>query len=84
MEVTRDSNGEWIAADGTRAGDKIPGSIFVRAFCVECGQPIRVSSNNILSGVCNDCFKPFKYSLKELEDEGLTFHFFDDRNICNG
>jgi hypothetical protein len=80
MEVTKDSSGEWVASDGTRAGDRIPNSRFFRAFCVECGQPIRVVSGEILSGVCNDCYKPMKYTLSELEDEGLTFHYFDDRN----
>jgi ribosomal protein S27E len=80
MEVTKDSNGEWVAPDGTRAGDKIPNSKFFRAFCVGCGQPIRVASEKVLSSECNECFKTLKYTLEELEEEGLTFHYFDDRN----
>jgi ribosomal protein S27E len=80
MEVTKDSNGEWFASDGTRAGDRIPNSRFFRAFCIECGQPMRVSSHEVLTSSCNDCFKPIKYTLEELLNEGLTFHYFDDRN----
>jgi len=82
MKVIKDSKGEWVAEDGTRAGDRVPNSKFFRAFCTGCGQPIRVASEDILSGECNECFKPIKYTLEELQDEGLTFHYFDDRNTC--
>ncbi len=77
----KDVNGEWVAPDGTKAGDRIPNSRFFRAFCCDCGQPIRVSSKEIITGVCNECYKPLKYTLEELLNEGLTFHFFDDRNM---
>jgi ribosomal protein S27E len=80
MKVTKDSNGEWVCADGTRVGDRIPNSRFYRAFCVDCGQPIRVLLGEILNSACNECFKPITYTLEELLNEGLTFHYFDDRN----
>ena len=42
------------AADGTREGDRIEGSRFVRAFCCECQQPMRVQTLNGRRW-CDDC-----------------------------
>jgi hypothetical protein len=70
-----------VAPDGTRMGDKIPNSKYVRSFCIECQQPIRVSTENILSGYCEECNpepEGIKYTVQELEDENLRFHYFDD------
>jgi hypothetical protein len=84
MADVNDSN-ELIAADGTRAGDRIPGSKYVRAFCECCGEPMRVPTEKIVSfcNVCKDNIfgKTIKYTIEELWDEGLEFHFFDDRNF---
>ncbi len=71
--------------DGTRIGDKIDGSKFVRAFCTECGEPVRASTSNVLTALCNRCKKLYatkpRYTLFELMEEGLTFRHFDDRNF---
>ncbi len=80
----KDGEKELVASDGTRAGDRIPGSKYVRAFCECCGEPMRVPTEKIVS-FCHSCRnsifgKTIKYTMDELRDEGLEFHFFDDRN----
>lgn len=37
-------------------GDQIPGSHLIRAYCVHCGDPIRVALGaNVRSQECQDC-----------------------------
>jgi predicted amidophosphoribosyltransferase len=38
-----------------RAGQPIPGSKYVRAFCPGCGEPMRVSAAVFRSGVYGEC-----------------------------
>ena len=45
-------------SDGIAAGQPIPGSRYVRAFCDECGEPMRVSKDCYEEGrysSCSDC-----------------------------
>ncbi len=67
-----------------KLGERIKGSKYLRGFCIECGEPMRVPIERLLDCVCEKCNEKDnsnpKYTLKELEQEGLTFHQFDDRN----
>lgn len=38
-----------------RAGEAIPGSKYVRAFCPSCGEPMRVSAEAFRLGNYGDC-----------------------------
>jgi len=45
------------------AGEPIPGSKYVRAFCRGCGAPMRVSKDIYKAGTyadCSDCIRPFQ------------------------
>jgi len=47
--------------DGIAAGEPIPGSKFVRAFCRCCGEAMRVSWPSFVTGNyddCSDCDRP--------------------------
>ena len=48
---------------GVAAGQTIPGSKYVRAFCRGCGVAMRVSRDIFRSGCyteCSDCIRPFQ------------------------
>jgi hypothetical protein len=63
-----DENDELVAPDGTKAGDHIKGSRFVRAFCQHCEEPIRVPVEGILTSYCNQC-EPSHKSYKPTTNE---------------
>lgn len=45
-----------VAPDGTRRGQQIPGSRFVRDFCWGCGSPIRVLAvGDYTLSACSQC-----------------------------
>ena len=47
---------ELIAPDGTKYGDQIPGSKYLRSFCQHCNIPIRVTTDQIKNKItCADC-----------------------------
>jgi len=49
--------------DGIAAGEPIPGSKYVRGFCVKCGEPVRIAKKTFTSGgyaLCSDCTRPFQ------------------------
>lgn len=47
------------AADGTRIGDQIPGSRYVRSFCWRCREPMRVQPCRLETEMyCGDCDPP--------------------------
>lgn len=47
-------SGEKKASDGTKSGDKIPGSRWFRAFCSRCGEPMRVQDPTEIH-FCSEC-----------------------------
>jgi hypothetical protein len=57
MTTTKiDENGElFCVLDNTRAGDRIPNSRFVRAFCQHCQEAIRVPTERVLDSYCSEC-----------------------------
>lgn len=44
-------------ADGTRIGERIPGSKYVRSICRKCRQPIRVRKVSLVD-YCTGCVEP--------------------------
>ncbi len=53
--------GHLIAQDGTRYGDRIPGSDYFRDFCPCCETPMRVVKWRVTHGyptACRDCDPP--------------------------
>ena len=60
MDTTRELN--WasvrpakVADDGTRRGDSVPDSIFVRMFCDFCDEPMRVAFILPEQQLCHKC-----------------------------
>lgn len=51
----RNKQGELVDENGLRVGDKIPGSKFLRTFCICCSQPIRVATERLLDSECDEC-----------------------------
>jgi PHP family Zn ribbon phosphoesterase len=78
--MKNDIRKELTAPDGTRAGEQIPHSRFVRGFCQECGEPLRTTTKELLSCRCEKCHstRGIKYTVRELADENLYVHPFDD------
>ena len=47
---------EKIASDGTRHGEPIPGSRYLRSFCQHCNNPVRITTDQITNKItCVDC-----------------------------
>lgn len=55
MKATADKRNELVAADGTRLGDRIKGSKYLRGFCIYCNEPMRVVAGKLLTCACTQC-----------------------------
>jgi hypothetical protein len=50
-----------VAFDGTRAGERIPGSRYVRGFCERCNASMRVPEEACLRArFCEECDPPHR------------------------
>lgn len=54
MKSTLQKHHRILLADGTRVGEKIPGSRYERSVCVTCKEPIRVTLAS-LADYCTRC-----------------------------
>lgn len=76
----RNKDNELVDENGLRIGDHIQGSKYFRSFCVECDEPIRVTTENLIDPICDRCSRqlpklyrpasgePFVRGLNHLKD----------------